>query len=324
VRVFPAYFAREPEVVAVDLHPDMHATRVGRELASRLGVPVVEVQHHHAHAAACMAEHGVSEALALVFDGTGLGTDGAIWGGELLRVTPAGFTREGTFAGAPLPGGDAAVKRPARQVIARLLAQGARIDDRLLDRLGVSGPELAAIGYQCSSGDLAPTTHAVGRAFDAFAALVGVAPAAVTYEGQAAVWLEASARAFLGRGGVAPELPFDVRAEPGMAVADLASLFAEVAASDLPGDCAGELAAGFHRAVAGAAVELVRRAGAGSGLKTVALSGGVMLNRILVDQVVAGLLREGYITLLHRAVPPGDGGIALGQAVVAGGDAGCA
>jgi hydrogenase maturation protein HypF len=324
VRVFPAYFAKDPEVVAVDLHPDMHATRVGRELAARLGVPAAGVQHHHAHAAACMAEHGVREALALVFDGTGYGTDGAIWGGELLHVTPTGFTREGTFAGVPLPGGDAAVRRPARQAVARLLAQGVEVDDRLRDRLGVSEAELAAIRYQCGGDALAPKTHAVGRAFDAFAALVGVAPSAVTYEGQAAVLLEAAARAFLERGGSAPELPYAVREVSGMAVADLGPLFAEVAAAPAPAGRAGELAAGFHRAVAGAAIELVRRAVGAKGISTVALSGGAMLNRILVDQVVAGLHREGYITLLHRAVPPGDGGIALGQAVVAGGVAGCA
>jgi len=108
-----------------------------------------------------------------------------------------------------------------------------------------------------------------------------------------------------------------------MTIVDLAPLFAEVAASPASGDRAGELAAGFHLAVAGAAIELVRRAAA-TGVSTVALCGGVMLNRILVDQVVAGLRRKGYITLMHRAVPPGDGGIALGQAVVAGGDAGCA
>jgi len=323
VRVFPAYFAREPEVVAVDLHPDMHATRVGRELASRSGVPVVEVQHHHAHAAACMAEHGVEEALALVFDGTGLGPDGAIWGGELLHVTRAGFTREGTFAGVPLPGGDAAVRRPARQAVARLLAIGAPIGDGIRERLGMSEEDLAVLRYQCRTGAGAPMTHAVGRAFDAFAALVGVAPDVVTYEGQAAVWLEAAARAFARGGGVAPDLPYAVRADRGMVIADVGPMFAQVAAKPPSRDRAGALAAGFHKAVARAAIELVRRAAA-KGISTVALSGGVMLNRILVEQVVAGLRSEGYITLLHRAVPPGDGGIALGQAVVAGGDAGCA
>lgn len=324
VRVFPVYFAREPEVVAVDLHPDMRATRVGIETAARLGAPVVAVQHHHAHAAACMAEHGVPDALALVFDGTGLGTDGAIWGGELLHVTPAGFTRKGTFAGVPLPGGDAAVRRPARQAIARLLACGARLDGSLLERLGVSDLELEALRYQCGAGAAAPLTHAVGRAFDAFAALVDVAPAAVTYEGQAAVWLEAAARDFESGGGVAPDLPFDFLVDSETAIIDLAPLFAEVAELALPRARAGELAAGFHRAIAGAAVALARRGAAETGVSTVALSGGVMLNRIVVDRIVAGLRREGYMTLLHRAVPPGDGGIALGQAVVAGGGFGCA
>jgi hydrogenase maturation protein HypF len=324
IRVFPAYFARDPEVVAVDLHPDMHATRVGRELASLRSLPVTEVQHHHAHAASCMAEHGVDEALALVFDGTGLGTDGAIWGGELLHVTPAGFARVGTFSGVPLPGGDAALRRPARQAIARLIACGAGVDERLRARLGLSEAELAAVVYQCATAAGTPTTHAVGRAFDAFAALVGIAPDVVTYEGQAAVWLEAAARAFSARGGEAPALPYAVREERGMTVVDLGPMFAEVAAMEPPTDRGGELAAGFHRAIAFAAIDLVRRAPTGGRVTTVALSGGVMLNRILVDQIVAGLRRAGYITLLQRDVPPGDGGIALGQAMVAGGGARCA
>lgn len=322
-RILPEYLGREPEAVAVDLHPDMRSTRHGREIAERRGLPLVAVQHHHAHAAACLAEHGATEALALVFDGTGLGTDGSIWGGELLRVGPAGFVRLGTFAAVPLPGGDAAVRRPARQAAARLLAAGVSPDDRLCRRLGLGEEELAVLAYQCRTGANAPRTHAVGRAFDAFAALVGVAPREVTYEGQAAVWLEAAARAFAAAGGAAPRLPYRVAERDGLVVADLGPLFLETAAlADAPAR-AGELAAGFHAAVAGAAVELVRRAGPAAGLRFVALSGGAMLNRILVDRLVAELQREGYTTLLHRAVPPGDGGIALGQAVVAGGSPSC-
>jgi hydrogenase maturation protein HypF len=318
-RVLPEYFARPPAAVAVDLHPDMHSTRLGRELAARRGVPAVAVQHHHAHAAACLAEHGVAEALALVFDGTGLGSDGAIWGGELLHVRPGGFTRTGTFAGVPLPGGDAAVRRPARQVVARLLACDAPIDDRLRARLGISEEELAVLACQCRTGAGAPRSHAVGRAFDAFAALVGVAPAEVTYEGQAAMWLEAAARAFEAGGGAPPRLPWTVVEERGFATVDLGPLFGEVAGLADPGARRAELAAGFQLAVASAAVDLARRGAAVTGLTTVALSGGVMQNRSLVERIVAELRREGYTVLLHRAVPPGDGGIALGQAVVVGG-----
>jgi hydrogenase maturation protein HypF len=291
----------------------MHSTRLGRELAARRGVPAVAVQHHHAHAAACLAEHGVAEALALVFDGTGLGSDGAIWGGELLHVRPGGFTRTGTFAGFPLPGGDAAVRRPARQVVARLLACDAPIDDRLRARLGISEEELAVLACQCRTGAGAPRSHAVGRAFDAFAALVGVAPAEVTYEGQAAMWLEAAARAFEAGGGAPPRLPWTVVEERGFATVDLGPLFGEVAGLADPGARRAELAA------ASAAVDLARRGAAVTGLTTVALSGGVMQNRSLVERIVAELRREGYTVLLHRAVPPGDGGIALGQAVVVGG-----
>jgi hydrogenase maturation protein HypF len=319
VQAFPAYFAQRPQAVAVDLHPDMRATRAGRDCAAQYHVPVVEVQHHHAHAASCLAEHGVREALALVFDGAGFGLDGSLWGGELLRVSPTGFTRQGTFAGVPLPGGDAAVRRPARQAAARLLAAGARVGDELRGRLGLSETELEALRYQCGALGRAPLTHAVGRAFDAFAALIGVAPGIVTYEGQAAVWLEAAARAFLAGGGVAPMLPYAVRTESGLAVVELGSLFAEVSALPAPGQRAGELAAGFHQAVAQAGLELISTVATATEVSTVALSGGVMVNRILVDQLVTGLRRMGITPLLHRAVPSGDGGIALGQVVVAGG-----
>jgi len=322
-RILPEYLGREPEAVAVDLHPDMRSTRHGRELAARRGLPLVAVQHHHAHAVACLAEHGIAEGLALVFDGTGLGTDGSIWGGELLRVGPEGFVRLGTFAGVPLPGGDAAVRRPARQAAARLLAAGRSPDDRLRRRLGLTEEELAVLAYQCRTGTNAPRTHAVGRAFDAFAALVGIAPREVTYEGQAAVWMEAAARSFAAGGGTAPSLPYRVVERDGLLVADLGPLFVEVAERPDAAERAGELAAGFHVAVVGAAVEMVRRAAPAAGLSVVALSGGAMQNRILVEGLVAELRRMGYAELLHRLVPPGDGGVALGQAVVAGGSASC-
>ncbi len=319
VQVFPDYFARAPQAVAVDLHPDLRATRVGRDCAARYQVPVVEVQHHHAHAVACMAEHGVEEALALVFDGVGLGADGSLWGGELLYVSPTGFTRQGTFAGVPLPGGDAAVQRPARQAAARLLAAGVLVGDELRQRLGLSATELAAVRFQCGADGCPPVTHAVGRAFDAFAALIGVAPAVVTYEGQAAAWLEAVARAFLAAGGAAPTLPYAVGCRGGLVTVDLGPLFAEVAALSSPHQRAGELAAGFHGAIAQATLELVSAAAGAREVRAVALSGGVMVNRILVEALVAGLRRLGFSPLLHRTVPPGDGGVALGQAVVAGG-----
>ncbi|MCL4235050.1 MAG: carbamoyltransferase HypF, partial [Deltaproteobacteria bacterium] len=137
-RELPAFLHREPEVVAVDLHPDMHATRIGEDRARELGIGVVRVQHHHAHAAGALAEHGLDAGLALVFDGTGYGADGHIWGAELLCVEPNGFARLATFAPVPLPGGDAAVVGAAGLVVGRAAMLGISIDDRARERLGVS------------------------------------------------------------------------------------------------------------------------------------------------------------------------------------------
>ncbi len=141
-RKFPGYFGRIPELIAVDLHPDMQSSRLGRKLAGELGVPVVEVQHHHAHALSAMCEHRLEEAIAIVFDGTGLGTDGTIWGGELLHVDGNGWERLGTFAPSELIGGDAAVLRPALQLIARFFRAGLEVDGEWVSRLGVQRNEL--------------------------------------------------------------------------------------------------------------------------------------------------------------------------------------
>ena len=124
VKCFPDFLKKKPDIIAVDLHPDMRSTRIGQELAEDMNIPVIKVQHHHAHAVSCMTEHGLNEALALVFDGTGLGTDGTIWGAEALYVNETGFSRLATFSPVPLPSGDAAVYHPIRQLVARFNMAG--------------------------------------------------------------------------------------------------------------------------------------------------------------------------------------------------------
>ena len=316
-RALPLFLERRPQCVAVDLHPDMHATRLGRRLADEWAVPVVAVQHHHAHAAAALAEHGLESGLALVMDGTGLGTDGAIWGAELLAVAPAGYTRLATFAPVPLPGGDAAVRQPARQLVARWADAGVGVDAARLARLGVSEKEAEVWRQQSARGIHAPLTHAAGRLFDAFSALLGFAPEAVTYEGQSAVRLEAAAGRATGL--TLPRVPFDCVENNGLLVVDWRKAFERLAD---PGAFVGrecEWALAVHVAVAEAAMGMIDFGLSKSGGTTpVVLSGGVFMNRLLTDRVVARLERQGVRVLIPRRVPPNDGGIALGQAVVAG------
>lgn len=248
-RALPERLGRRPDVIAVDLHPDLGATRLGERLAAELGVPVARVQHHHAHAAACMAEHGVAEALALAWDGVGLGDDGGLWGGELLHVSPAGARRLGTFAPAPLPGGDAAVREPLRQLAGRLCVLG----EPLPTGLAADPSALEAWQAQCRQGVNAPASHAVGRLFDAAAAALGLTPEPLTWEGQAAVRLEAAARRCRG-----PAMPLRAPVDgQDLLVVDWRPLLRGLLSAE-PG--AVEVAAlGFHHALAEAAVEAVGR-----------------------------------------------------------------
>jgi hydrogenase maturation protein HypF len=315
-RSLPDFLARAPEVVAVDMHPDMQATRLGRALAERHGTPVAEVQHHHAHAAACLAEHGLCEGLALVMDGTGWGPDGAIWGAELLDIRPDGAVRLATFAPAPLPGGDMAVRCPARQLIGRWAEAGVDVSVEWRRRLGVTHEEAAIWQRQCRQRLNAPLSHAAGRVFDAFSILLGVSPAHLTYEGQPAIRLEAAVRGY--RDGVVPELSYATRVERGMLVIDWCPVFKGLADPGLTEYGAPAWALAFHRAIARAAVDMVAYGFGRSASRTVALSGGVFMNRILNDLLAPELETLGARVLRHRRTPPGDGCIAAGQAVVAG------
>ena len=262
------------------------------------------------------AEHGVESGLALVMDGTGLGPDGTIWGAELLSVTPDGFKRLATFAPVPLPGGDAAVRRPARQVVARWADAGIEPSGAMLQRLGVSPEEAAVWRQQCKTGLYAPLTHAAGRVFDAFSALLGFAPGTVTYEGQSAIRLEAAARSVLGR--AVPQLPFAQVERDGMLFIDWREAFARLADPQVTAGRENEWALSVHRAIAEAASVMIKYGLSQESAGSVALSGGVFMNRILNDLLVPRLEAEGIRVLIHRRVPPNDGCIALGQAVIAG------
>jgi hydrogenase maturation protein HypF len=292
-----------PEVVAHDLHPDYRSTAWARDC----GLPLLGVQHHHAHIAACLAEHGqTGRVLGIAYDGVGFGTDGTLWGGELLLADLVGFERVGHLAPVPLPGGDAAVREPWRMAVAWLhralgpdaaAEHGPRLDGRWRAVLS-----LAASGR-------APETTSVGRLFDAVAALLDVR-GAVSYEGQAAVELESLARA--------ADLTRTPRYELAVqdAVLDPAPLLAGLLADRGRGVPVELLAAGFHVALAGATADAAARV-AGAVVDTVVLSGGVFSNVLLSDMVAERLRRKGLRVLQHDQTAPNDGSISLGQAAVA-------
>lgn len=312
----PKFLDRRPDRVAVDLHPDMHSTVLGRKIAADLGLPVLEVQHHHAHAAACMAEHGLDQCVALVFDGTGLGPDGKIWGAELLQVNPGGFKRLGTFEGVPLPGGDAAVLQPARQLIARWIQAGTAIPDQWRERLAIEGEEWEVIQQQCRSGINTPWTHAAGRVFDSFSVLLGLTPPAITYDGQPAIRLESSAARGLSRN---KNLSLDFKSveRNDLLVIEWGDLFVRYMQEPPAQDQAESLALAFHDAMARAAFLMAHYGVMRTGCRAVVLSGGVFMNRILNEQLIPRLEKQGLQVFIHRMTPPNDGCIALGQAAIA-------
>jgi hydrogenase maturation protein HypF len=292
-----------PEAVAHDLHPDFHSSRFALQFAHERGVPAVAVQHHHAHIAAVLAEHGVAQALGVALDGVGLGIDGTAWGGELLRVDGTRMQRVGRLRPLQLPGGDRAAREPWRMAAAALFALGrdAAIAQRYAGRGGPTIARMLARGLNC------PTTSSAGRWFDAAAGLLGVKDVA-SFEGQAAMLLEDLAQ----RHGATAPLPDSFAVRPDGTL-DLLPLLARLAE---PIDAA-EGAALFHATLAEALAQWALAAARREGVGTVALGGGCFMNTILSTALPARLRDAGMRVLEARQAPPNDGGLALGQAWVA-------
>ncbi|GFE57198.1 carbamoyltransferase HypF [Geobacter sp. AOG1] len=303
----------QPEMVAHDLHPDYLSTAYAGGIAD---LPALAVQHHHAHLAACMAENGLEgETVGVIFDGTGYGLDGAIWGGEFLLGDYRGFRRVGQFRYVPLPGGDAAVREPYRMAISWLhRAYGATLFALPLPFLAdVGETERGILLRMLERGINSPPTSSCGRLFDAAAAILGVR-SRISYEGQAAIELEALAEA----GAAGEPFPFALSYEDDRQVLDFAPLFKAMTDELLAGGCRAGLARRFHATVALAAASVCDEVRKNSGVNRVALSGGVFQNRLLIEEMVMLLRVRGFEVHTHRLVPPNDGGIALGQAVIAG------
>jgi hydrogenase maturation protein HypF len=299
-------FGIEPELVAHDLHPDFATTR----FAESLGLPTVPVQHHHAHIAAVMAEHGLEgRVIGVAFDGFGLGTDGEAWGGEFLECDWATSQRVGHLRAVRQPGGDAAVRDPSRMALAHAAYAGCLKEAERL--LGASPEEAEVVLGQIASGLNSPLSTSAGRLFDAVSALAGICRQ-TTYEGQPAILLEQAADTSATR-----EYPFDLDLDAGGMVVDTRPTVLAVVKDLLHGRTPGEVAGRFHRTMAAAALAVCRVVRGRTGLSRVCLGGGVFQNDLLASDLTARLTSCDFQVFVPHQVPVGDGGIALGQVLVA-------
>jgi len=308
---FQRLFDVTPEVVAYDLHPEYLSSKYAAGLADDRGLAAVGVQHHHAHIASCLAGHGEEgPVIGVAFDGTGFGTDGTLWGGEFLVATLAAFRRAGHLVPVPLPGGAAAIRQPWRMAAAYLAAAFPGGPPAGLGVARRREAQWASVLTLARRGLNSPLTSSAGRLFDAAAALLDVRDT-VHYEGQAAIELEQLAAP--GETGGYP-----VAIEPGEVVTIRgADLIAAMAGDLARGTDRAVIAARFHHAVAGLIAGGCAALRDRYGLGTVALSGGVFQNALLLHATVARLADAGFRVLTHTQVPCNDGGISLGQAVVA-------
>lgn len=307
---FERLFRVKPVAIACDLHPNYLATRYALERAQRENIPIFQIQHHHAHIAACMAEHrldGSRPVIGLAFDGTGYGEDGAIWGGEILVADYRGYQRVGQLEYFPLPGGDAAIKKPARTALALLWSLGLDWDERLESVKEFCADDRTLLRTQLEKKINTPLTSSMGRLFDAVAALAGVRQS-VNYEAQAAIEFEA-----LADPAEAGSYPFSLN----QAQVEVRGAFESLVKEVLAGVPVALISARFHNGLAEilrvATLEIRKE----TGINEVALSGGVWQNITLLRRTLALLQKEGFVVYLHHEVPTNDGGLSLGQAVIA-------
>ncbi|MEP6471165.1 MAG: carbamoyltransferase HypF [Acidobacteriota bacterium] len=294
-----------PTAIAHDLHPDYRSTRWAR----RSDLPLIGVQHHHAHIASCLAENGRSRpTIGVAFDGTGCGPAGDLWGGEILLADLAGFRRLGHLRPIALPGGEAAIRQPWRLAVAALSDAGESLETLSAIALERRNAVRRLLDKRVAS----PLATGAGRWFDAVAALLDVR-SEISYEGQAAIELEALAAGHYGE-----PLPFEFGSDAaGAFEIDLRPAVRAIVLALGRDEARGPIAAAFHETLALGILESCRRGRTDTAVETVALSGGCFQNRRLTERAVSLLEADGFEVLVHRRVPPNDGGLALGQAAVA-------
>ncbi len=305
-------FRMDPRVVVCDQHPGYLSTRWATEFAKQRGIELIQVQHHHAHVASLSAEAGfdpTEPVIGVAFDGTGYGSDGAIWGGEFLVASQVSFRRFGHLRYVPLPGGDASIKHPARTALAHLWKAGLDWAPDLDPVNEFSASELGILRRQFEKNLNCVPSSSMGRLFDAVSALIGVRQR-VNYEGQAAMELEA-----LCVSKPQEPYPFPLAAGETMML-EPAPLLEAIVADLRSGASKSRIATRFHHSIAAAIADVSRLARDATGLNTVALTGGVFQNIVLLSLTVEQLRGAGFHVLCHRLVPANDGGLALGQAAI--------
>jgi len=303
-------FRLSPSMIAVDLHPDYLSTKYGIAESSTKLLPLVSVQHHHAHLASCLADNSWTSSdpvIGLIFDGTGYGTDGNIWGGEVLVGNYSSYQRQFHLRETMLPGGDAAIRNPSKIALAQLIAAGIEWDLDLPPVQSLCADERTMLRSQITHRINAPLTSSMGRLFDSVSALIGVRQKA-TYEGQAAIELENIC---------SPEEKSSYDLSIANGVIEILDLYPQIIQDYRKGVTAGIISARFHNTIAKVCLDVALEIRHTAGINTVALSGGVWQNMTLLSKTLALLRRQGFQTLIHRNIPTNDGGISTGQILVA-------
>ena len=314
IKLYKRLFHIDPEIVAYDMHPDYLSTRYALDLVKETGIKGVPVQHHHAHIVSCMADNGVSApVIGVAFDGTGFGEDGAIWGGEFLVADYSGYRRLAHLEYVPLPGGKAAIEKPYRMALSYLhkVFGDYALSMSLPFLRGIDPDEISLIRQQIERRINTPDTSSCGRLFDAVSALLGIRGEA-DYEGQAAVEMESIADA-----GVDAGYPFEIIEKNGARVVSFDNMFRSIMNDLMSKTSVSFIAGRFHATIADVILSVCRILAKETGINQVALSGGVFQNRMLLEMTIKLLEAEGMTVLTHQNVPANDGGIALGQAVIA-------
>jgi len=307
---FVRLFRIKTEAIACDAHPNYLATRYAIERAQSAGLPVFKIQHHHAHIAACMADNSLQGERPLIgvsFDGTGYGDDESIWGGEFMLADYAGYQRFAHLEYIPLPGGDAATRKPARIALAQLWQAGIPWDEDLPTMQYLCGDEMTLLRSMLENNINCPRTSSMGRLFDAVAALVGVR-GEVNYEAQAAIEFES-----LADPSEEGEYPF----EYSRSTIKVDQMLQVVIADIRSGVSISTISARFHNGLANIILEICDTMRREYKISEVALSGGVWQNMVLLNKTITLLEQSDFKVYIHRQVPANDGGLALGQAAIA-------
>jgi hydrogenase maturation protein HypF len=324
ISLYERLFRIEPEIIACDLHPDYLSTKCAQELGES-GIKLIPVQHHHAHIVSCMVDNGLeASVIGVAFDGTGMGDDGHIWGGEFLVTDYHSFNRVGHLEYLPLPGGDVAIKKPYRTAIAyvlSLLGEDALNGLAFKEQAGKVGIEI--INRQIEKGLNSPLTSSMGRLFDAVSALLGIR-SEIDYEGQAAVELEMAAYACHCEehsdeaiSSDKESYPYRIIVDKEVKIVQLRNLLSAIIEDLKQGISPRRISLKFHNTIAEMTNEMCQLIADETGINRVALSGGVFQNRLLLRKTIGLLENSGFQVFTHRQVPCNDGGISLGQAVIA-------